>query len=523
MIIKSPSPEVTIPDISLPVYFLQRLANYDQEVALIEGETGREISYATLKNNIHSVATALAQRGFKPGDVFGLYAPNSPEYVITYHAVLLMGGVVTTANPLYSADELAHQLKHSHCKCLFTDSELLEKANAACDIADIKHLYVYNQETGNNSFKDLIDQPIEAEFSPLHIDADSTIAVLPYSSGTTGLPKGVMLSHKNLVTNCYQLDYQIDTSSPRYGDRLIGLIPLFHIFGMTVNMNVGLTNGATLVTMRRFNPELFLQLIEKHQINMAYLVPPVILFLGNDPLVEQYDIGSLEYILSGAAPLGEEQSLSISAHIQCPIVQGYGLTEASPVTHRIPDKLGNTRQGSIGVLVPNAEAMIVDLNSHQPLPVGESGELFIRSPQVMKGYLDNPEATAATINDDGWLQTGDIGYVDEAGYFYIADRLKELIKYNAYQVAPAELEALLLTHDDILDAAVVPAPDPKAGEIPKAFIVLHKDRLVSAEQIMQWTEDRIASYKKIRSVEFIEQIPKSPSGKILRRLLRDKH
>jgi acyl-CoA synthetase (AMP-forming)/AMP-acid ligase II len=275
--------------------------------------------------------------------------------------------------------------------------------------------------------------------------------------------------------------------------------------------------------MRRFNPELFLQLIEKHQINMAYLVPPVILFLGNDPLVEQYDIGSLEYILSGAAPLGEEQSLSISARIQCPIVQGYGLTEASPVTHRIPDKLGNTRQGSIGVLVPNAEAMIVDVISHQPLPVGESGELLIRSPQVMKGYLDNPEATAATINADGWLQTGDIGYVDEAGYFYIADRLKELIKYNAYQVAPAELEALLLTHDDILDAAVVPTPDPKAGEIPKAFIVLHKDGVVSAEQIMQWTADRIASYKKIRSVEFIEQIPKSPSGKILRRLLRDKH
>jgi long-subunit acyl-CoA synthetase (AMP-forming) len=194
---------------------------------LIEGETGREISYATLKNNIHAVATALSQRGFKPGDVFGLYAPNSPEYVITYHAVLLMGGVVTTANPLYSAEELAHQLKHSHCKCLFTDSELLEKASAACDITEIKHLYVYNQETGNNSFKDLIDQPIKVEFSPLHIDADSTIAVLPYSSGTTGLPKGVMLSHKNLVTNCYQLDNQIETSSPRYGDRLIGLIPFF--------------------------------------------------------------------------------------------------------------------------------------------------------------------------------------------------------------------------------------------------------------------------------------------------------
>jgi acyl-CoA synthetase (AMP-forming)/AMP-acid ligase II len=289
---------------------------------------------------------------------------------------------------------------------------------------------------------------------------------------------------------------------------------------MTVNMNLGLSNGATLVIVDGFEPRQFLSLIQKHRICSAYLVPPIILFLAENPLVDDYDISSLHYIMSGAAPLGEEQVLAVRERIDCPVHQGYGLTETSPVTHREPDLSATIKQGSVGVLLPNTEAMIIDMETGNPLTFNETGELLLRGPQVMLGYLDNPEATAATIDANAWLHTGDIARVDEEGYFYIVDRLKELIKYKGYQVAPAELEALLLTHPSVTDVAVIPKPDKEAGEVPKAFIVLKQ--ATSAEAILQWVSEKVAPYKKIRDIEFIEQIPKSPSGKILRRFLRER-
>ena len=518
MIFHSPSPAVDIPDCSWSNYFFENIEPYQNKPALVDGSTGCVITYSELKIQIRSVAVSLQQKGYLKGDVFAIYAPNSPEYVITFQAVLMIGGVITTANPLYTANELAHQLEHSNAACLFTSQELIDKANIAIKSSSIRETYVFGEEDGVNSFDQLLHEKSNDQFTEVSIDPNKDTAVLPYSSGTTGLPKGVMLTHRNLIAHNVQAKNQIDATNPSEKDTLIAVLPFFHIFGMTVNMNLGLTSGSTLVIMRGFEPTQFLQLIEKYRVSIAYLVPPIILFLGSHPSVDDHDISSLKYILSGAAPLGEDQVQSISERIDCSIVQGYGLTETSPVTHRIPDLSNTEKPGSVGVLVPNTEAKILDTETGKTVGFDETGELLMRGPQIMPGYLNNPTATAETIDEDCWLHTGDIAYADEDGYFHIVDRLKELIKVKGFQVAPAELEALLLTHPAVADVAVVPQPDEKTGEIPKAFIVLKKE--ISTEEIMAWVAEKVAPYKKIKEIEFIDQIPKSPSGKILRRLLR---
>jgi acyl-CoA synthetase (AMP-forming)/AMP-acid ligase II len=518
MIFRSPSPAVEIPDLSWSDYFLQRIQNFHDQPALIEGATGKVISFEQLRDQIHSIAQSLRDKGYGKGDVFAIYAPNSLEYVITFQGIMLLGGVVTTANPLYTADELLHQLKHSKASCLFTAPALLEKVEGALDQSGVRDVFVFGKEAGADSFDQLLQEQTVDNFTAPNIDPAKDVAVLPYSSGTTGLPKGVMLSHRNLVAHNVQLEAQKDASSPGPDDRLIAILPFFHIFGMTTNMNLGLSNGATLVIMREFEPTLFLELIQKYKVTRAYLVPPIILFLANHPLVNNYDISSLNYVLSGAAPLGQNQLQAVSERIGCPVYQGYGLTETCPVVHRMAD-LSTVKHSSVGVLVPNTEAMICDTENGDPLAANEAGELLIRGPQVMLGYLDNPEATANAIDAEGWLHTGDIAYADEEGHFYIVDRLKELIKYKGYQVAPAELEALLLTHPAVTDAAVVPKADEEAGEIPKAFIVRKED--IAADTLIEWVANQVAPYKKIREVAFVDQIPKSPAGKILRRVLRD--
>ncbi len=520
MIFKSPSPEIDIPNISWPEYFFNRIKSYHNEVALIDGENGKTTSFAELKKNTHSIATSLQQKGYKKGDIFAIYAPNLPEYIFAFQSVLLIGGVVTTVNPLYTSSELEHQLNHSNTCCLFTTSALLEKVNSVLAATLVKEVFVFGNTDVTNSFNLLLQDHIDIELKPVGIDPHSDIAVLPYSSGTTGLPKGVMLSHRNLVAHNIQIEAQKDASHPDKESRMIAILPFFHIFGMTVNMNLGLSNGSTLIIVNGFKPKHFLSLIQQHQINRGYLVPPIILFLAENSLVDAYDISSLQYLLSGAAPLGEEQLQAVKNRILCSVYQAYGLTETSPVTHKEPDLLITNKQGTVGVLLPNTEAMIIDTETGKPLGCNQPGELLLRGPQVMLGYLDNPKATAATIDANGWLHSGDIASADEDGFFYIVDRLKELIKCRGYQIAPAELEALLLTHPDIVDAAVIPKADKKSGEVPKAFVVLKQE--ISADELISWAAKQVASYKRIKEIEFIDQIPKSPSGKILRRVLRDR-
>lgn len=520
MIFQSPSPTIDIPSISWSEYFLKRIEPYHDQPALIDGDSGQVTSFDKLKEHIYFLANALQRKGYKKGDVFAIYAPNSPEYVFAFQGVQLLGGIITTINPLYTVSELTHQLNHSKAVCLFTTSNLQEKVSSSLAITSVQEVFIFNDKNTSHSFDFLLQDNSDREFKAASIDPGRDVAVLPYSSGTTGLSKGVMLSHHNLVAHNIQIEALRDASHPVKNEYMIAVLPFFHIFGMTVNMNLGLSNGSALVIVKRFDPSQFLGLIQQYRVSRAYLVPPIILFLAENPLVNDFDLSSLSYILSGAAPLGKEQVLAVEKRIGCPVFQGYGLTETSPVTHWTPDLSTTVKQGSVGVLVTNTEAKIIDTETGKPLGFNEVGELLLRGPQVMLGYLDNPEATKATIDENGWLHTGDIAKVDEEGYFYIVDRLKELIKYKGFQIAPAELEALLLTHPAVADVAVIPLLDREAGEIPKAFIVLQQE--VSAEDILEWVARKVAPYKKIRKIEFIEQIPKSPSGKILRRILRER-
>jgi len=303
-------------------------------------------------------------------------------------------------------------------------------------------------------------------------------------------------------------------------DILLCVLPLFHIYGLVVVLNMGLHLGATIVTMPRFDLEQFLGLIAKHRVTLSHIVPPIVLQLARNPVVDEHDLSSLKLIFSGAAPLGPELSRECMQRIGCTIRQGYGMTETSPVTHSSPADPAKMKLGSVGPPAPNTECKLVDPGTGGELGPNQEGEVWVRGPQIMQGYLNNAEATARTIDADRWLHTGDIGYADEDGHFFIVDRVKELIKYKGFQVAPAELEAILLTHPAIADAAVIPCADDEAGEVPKAFVV--KKGETTAEAIMDFVEERVAPYKKLRFVEFIDQIPKSASGKILRRVLVEK-
>ncbi|MFN3334076.1 MAG: AMP-binding protein, partial [Caldilinea sp.] len=304
-------------------------------------------------------------------------------------------------------------------------------------------------------------------------------------------------------------------------DVVLGLLPFFHIFGMAVIMSWALRRGATVVTMPRFDMEVFLNLIQTHKITYAHLVPPLIFGLAKHPLVDKFDLSSLRVIVSGAAALSAELESAVRDRLGVIVTQGYGLTEASPVTHFLSRQpAGKPKPGSIGVLVPNTECKIADIDTQAALSVRQDGELWVRGPQIMKGYLNHPEATAAMVDSDGWLHTGDIGFCDEDGYFWIVDRLKELIKYKGFQVAPAELEEVLRGHPAVGDVAVIGAPDPEAGEVPKALVVRKGE--ASAEELIDYVARQVAPHKKIRAVEFATDIPRSASGNILRRLLKDR-
>jgi len=334
-----------------------------------------------------------------------------------------------------------------------------------------------------------------------------------------------MLTHHNLVANLCQCEGMKNWECFGEGDTVISVLPFFHIYGMVVIMMLGLAGGSTVLVLPRFDFQEFLAAIQKYRVTILPLVPPVVLGMVKHPAVAQADLSSVRLVFSGAAPLGEEVARELGLKLKCPVTQGYGMTEASPVTHLSPTTNAPMKPGSAGCVVPNTEVKIVDIVTGEEVPQGKDGELWIRGPQIMKGYLNQPGETAACLDREGWYHTGDVGYVDGDGFFFIVDRTKELIKYKGLQVAPAELEALLVTHPAVLDAAVVRKADEEAGEVPKAFVVLKPDeasRATSAEAVMGWVAERVAPHKRIRHLEFIDQIPKSASGKILRRVLMDR-
>jgi acyl-CoA synthetase (AMP-forming)/AMP-acid ligase II len=426
---RSPFPDIEIPEVLLHELVLGRVPDLLDKPALIDGPTGRTLTYAELDSGVRRLAGGLVARSFAPGDVVAVMAPNLPEYAIVFHGVGFAGGVVTTINPSYTESEVRHQLDDAKPRILVTMAPFLETARAATVGTSVQDIYVIGDASdGAPSLTELLADPLA---EPVRVPLDSPMA-LPYSSGTTGLAKGVVLKQ---------------------------------------------------------------------------------------PIVDRFDLSALERLSSGAAPLSAELALEVGQRLGCEVVQGYGMTELSPTSHLTPRGWG--KPGSVGVSAPNTETKIIDLATGDALGVGEDGEVCVRGPQVMQGYLNNPQATADTIDRDGWLHTGDIGHIDEDGHLFVVDRLKELIKHKGFQVPPAELEGVLLTHPAVADAAVTGKPDDEAGEIPVAFVVLKEGRTETEADIAEFVASQVAHYKRPGKVTFIDAVPKSPSGKILRRVLRD--
>jgi acyl-CoA synthetase (AMP-forming)/AMP-acid ligase II len=526
----SPYPDVEIPNLSVPEFVLAAGKERPDSPALIDGVKGDTITHGQLAGYVDRVAAALHARGLRKGDVVAVFCPNTPWYPVVFHGIAAAGCVMSPINSLYTADEIAFQLEDSGAKVLITISLFMDRASAAVEKSPVDEVIVLDGAEGHANLLDLLgsDAPsVQVDFDPAN-----DLVTLPYSSGTTGLPKGVMLTHRNLVANVAQTRPLIDLGE---GERIIAVLPFFHIYGLTVLMNQGLQWGASVVTLPRFDLEQFLQTIQDHKITRAFVAPPILVALAKHPVVDQYDLSSLRSILSGAAPLDEQLALAVEQRLRkgadtgVTVAQGYGMTELSPVSHTTPDDgceppgaEGYTvPKGSVGYAIPNTECRLVDPATGEDAAEGERGELWIRGPQVMKGYLNNEKATAETVDADGWLHTGDVAIVDDHGVYTVVDRVKELIKYKGYQVAPAELEAVLLGHPEIADAAVIGVPEKESGEeLPKAFVVRAPGSELSEEAVMAYMAEKVAPHKKIRFVEFIDAVPKSAAGKILRKDLK---
>jgi len=508
-VFRSPYPDVVVPAKSLTEVVLGGAAHRLHDPALVDGITGRILTYGDLIEQVRRVAAGLAALGVRKGDVVLLAAPNSPEFGVVFHAVVRLGAIVSPANPANTSHELAQQLVDAGAKLVVATAALADKVRAAIsESGRALELITIDAAPGTRSLESIA---LDADPPAVSIDPASDVVVLPYSSGTTGLPKGVMLTHRNLIANLVQIDAVERTDL----GTLVGVLPFFHIYGMVVILNFGLMRGAASVTMPRFELEPFLKILQDWRVELAHVVPPIAVALAKHPAVDNYDLSRLTCLFSGAAPLGAELTEAIRQRLHATIRQGYGMTEASPATHYAGP--GTERDGKAGLLLPSTECRVVDPETGRDLGADQPGEVWVRGPQVMKGYLNNPEATARTLDSDGWLHTGDIGIVDGDGYLSVVDRMKELIKVKGFQVAPAELESLLLKHPRIADAAVIPVPDEDAGEVPKAIVVARG--VISAEEVIAYVHAEVSHYKRIRYVEFIDAIPKSPSGKILRRVL----
>ena len=512
-----PWPDPVVPETSLPEFLLATATQQAERAAIIDASSGRTLSYAELADGVRRVASGLAALGLRPGNVFAIMAPNSPEWLLACCGALAARGVVTGINPLCTSGEVATQLADAEARFVLTVPEFLPVASAAAERAAAgrpgapARIIVLGPAPGDTiPFAALLAHP----GPPLRESPDpDAMALLPYSSGTTGLAKGVMLSHRACLTNVVQML----TSSPvTPADRVLAVAPFFHAVGLIVLAGRALARGATLVTLPRFDVPGFLAAIQDQRITQTVVVPPIVLALAKHPAVDQYDLSSLEWLGCGAAPLSAELQQACAERIGCPVGQGYGMTEATAGIALFPVG-APVVPGSSGPLLPGIRARITDLGTGADLVPGQAGELWVRTPAVMTGYLGNPAASAATIDDDGWLHTGDIARFDAEGNLFLLDRVKELIKVKGFQVAPAELEAILRSHPAVADAAVIPVPDERAGELPKAYVVPAQQ--VTPQELIDYVAVRVAPHKRIHQVSFTDAIPTSPSGKTLRRLL----
>lgn len=527
-VVTSPFETVSYPEVNLYSQVFKDVAKYGSKVAIVDGVSGREYTFNEVNESTSKISSAFNRMGFSKGSVLSICSPNIPEYCTVLFGALASGGIVSTVNPSYTADELAYQFENSGTDIIATIPAILPTVQEAAEKARVEKIIVIGgeDESGGKKDSNLIAyaQLLEDSgscFSLVTVNSKEDLAILPYSSGTSGLPKGVMLTHHNIIANVLQLEHPELINYREEGTSVLGVLPFFHIYGMVTVLFASLYAGSKIVSLPEFEPELFLNAISKHETNIVNIVPPLILFLAKSPLVDDYDLSCIRQITSGAAPLGGDIVESARARLKCDIIrQGYGLTETSPVTHLVPDSLMKLKPQSIGVPIRSVEVKVVDADTKKALVAGEKGELCMRGPNIMKGYLNLPDTTRSCITEDGWFCSGDIGYFDEDGWFYVTDRLKELIKVKGLQVAPAELEALLQNHEKIADAAVIGVANEQLGEAPKAYVV-KKYASLGEREVEEYVAGRVAKHKHlVGGVEFIDAVPKSVSGKILRRVLR---
>ncbi|OVA02851.1 AMP-dependent synthetase/ligase [Macleaya cordata] len=530
-VFRSKLPDIPISDhLPLHTYCFEKISEFSEKTCLITGSNGRIYTFAETHLICQKTAAGLSKLGIKQGDVIMLLLQNCPEFIFSFIGASMLGAISTTANPFYTQAEIFKQFTSSRTKLIITQSQYVEKLRDSTGnfpkIGEDFIVVTIDDPPENCIHFSVISDADEREIPSVSIDPNDPV-VLPYSSGTTGFPKGVILTHKSLISSVAQ---QVDGENPnlylKSDDVVLCVLPLFHIYSLHSVLLCSLRAGAGVLLMQKFEIGSLLDLIQRFRVSVAPVVPPLVIALAKNPMVESFDLSSIRMVLSGAAPLGKELQEALKSRVpQAVLGQGYGMTEAGPVLAMSLVFAKNpfpTKSGSCGTVVRNAELKVIDPETGLTLRHNQPGEICIRGPQIMKGYLNDMDATASTIDVEGWLHTGDIGYVDDDEEIFIVDRVKELIKFKGFQVPPAELEALLLSHPSIADAAVVPQKDNVAGEVPVAFIVRSKGLELTEEAVKEFIAKQVVFYKRLHKVYFIHAIPKSPSGKILRKDLRAK-
>ncbi|KAH7073870.1 hypothetical protein BKA63DRAFT_445156 [Paraphoma chrysanthemicola] len=530
MPIESPYPAITVPEVDVWTYYLENNAREypDDHVLFVEVAAGRKLTFEQLYKQSQLFGGGLQQQfNWQKGDVLATMTPNNIDLIPTTFGTLLVGGVVCPLNFLYTVDELATQLTSSKAKALVTNVVCLDVARKAAAKVGLPANRILLVGDGDQSKEFQLVSSLRGtkpSTDKVIINPKEDLAYLVYSSGTTGLPKGVMLTHENIVANATQATVADQGATHWKADKILGFLPMYHIYGVAVLMLAPVDRGTTTYIMQNFDLAKFCKTVQDDKITMAYIVPPVALALAKHPMIDQYNLKSLRYLHTSAAPTPNEVIISLHDRLKIPIRQGYGLSEASPGAASQRIEHWNDPIGTSGRLYPSL-SLKIEMNGKE-VPTGEEGELCLKGPNVFKGYYNNPQATAEAFDADGWYHTGDIGKVDERGNIFITDRLKELIKYNGFQVAPAQLENLLLGHPAVADVAVTGVYNKdKTTELPRAYIVPaagHKGDNKLEEELHKWLNERVSPHKKLRGgIRFIDAVPKSNAGKILRRVLKE--
>jgi len=534
---------IDFPEIPLHGLLEETAEKFPEHAAIVY--FNKAMTYRELNHLSDRFATALNGLGVKKGDKVAIFLPNTPQFVISYYGISKIGSIVTTISPLYKERELEHQLNDSEAETIVALDVLypiLQKAMASTKVKNVvvtsmkeylppataflgsllKKIPSHKVERGPNVhfFQELLrkyqTQPPKVEINPRE-----DIVALQYTGGTTGIAKGAMLTHMNLVSNALScVEWFRGT---RGGETFLVVLPLCHIYMMTTSMNASISIAGKMVIFPRFEATSTFQAIQRHKVTIFCGAPTMYAMLLARPDFKNYDLRSVRFCISGSAPLPPEVQKKWMEATGGVLVEGYGLTESSPVTHCNPldRSMKTVKVGSIGLPWPNTDAKVMDMEAgEKELASGETGEVVVKGPQVMKGYWKMLEETAAVLRN-GWLYTGDIGKMDEDGYFYITDRKKDLIKYKGYSVYPRELEDVIYEHPAVKLCAVIGKPDPLAGEIPKAFIVLKDGKSATAEEIKEFVNNKVAPYKAIREVEFRTELPMTMVGKVLRRVLQE--